>query len=189
MRIIHYLLLTTGCGGGLMGTDLDPADITAYRDAVDGMASASTTYRAAMMEPSMTVAGCAGVHDRYEQEVRPLIEHVMERAAAMDGFMGSHHGAGVEDMQCVASAMMRELDMHAAIACSWPDLDGDRSEAARHVDAMTRYTDHTRTRCSEMLDGLAGRGWRWDVMMSGCGCTMMGCDDDDPMPGGSRPLQ
>ena len=163
-------------GSSTLGSDVDTSKIASYQELVTQVDTAAAGYRTAMMDPSTSMASCASIHDRYDAQVRPLVEQMMQMASDLDAFMTMHGGGGVADLECDATDMMDELDAHARVACSWPALADDRDEATRHVGAMTGYADHAQERCQEMQQGLDGDGWHWGGMMGGCtaGCGMMG---------------
>lgn len=60
--------------------------------------------------------------------------------------------------------MRWELDRHASLACaSIGDMTPNRTEAARHVEAMTEWADHQRVRSEQMgsrmgMGGMSGDG-------------------------------
>lgn len=139
----------------------------AYRQLVDDVAAAADNYRTVMLDPGMTAAMCASVHDNYDAQVRWVIPQMMDVADDMDSFMAMHDGAAAADLHCLASSMMAELDQHAHVACTW-DLAGDRMEALRDVVVMLGYTSHGEQRCTEIENGLDGHGWSWGDMMHGC---------------------
>lgn len=192
--VLACTLAACGSGSTSTGSNVTAAEVTVYQDLADQVSVAAASYRTSIMDPSATLASCAGIHERYDQQVRPLITRMVELGADMDSFMDAHQGASVADMACDADSMMHELDGHARVACSWANLDADRAEVARHVGVMAGYTDHARQRCDEMMAGIDGQGWHWGGMMGGCsgGCGMMGCgggtDAGVPPDAGTDPL-
>ncbi|HEU4729566.1 MAG TPA: hypothetical protein VFT22_16825, partial [Kofleriaceae bacterium] len=159
--------------GGTSGSEISSSEVTTYEELATQVSGAAASYQASMMDAHMTLASCAGVHDQYDQQVRPLIARMMSSGGEMDSFMSAHHGGGVADVACSAAAMMQELDAHARQACGAASIEDDRAEVARHVAAMTGFDDHVGQRCREIQAGLDGQGWSWASMMDGCSGGMM----------------
>ncbi len=183
------LALASGCGSSSTDTpgSVDSTQVSRYQELAGNIDSADQDYGDAMGSSQMgSMADCQRVHQDYEARVRPWVHDMLDRADAMDGFMGSHGGADVSDMRCTAEAMMDELDHHAQAACASNDVDADRAEAQRHRNAMHDYAGHVQDRCDEMM-GAFHHDASWGPMMNGCGMTdgsgdghhhwMMGDDD------------
>ena len=143
-------------------------DVTAYRMLLEDVVVTTTHYRTVMMDPGMTAGTCGHFHGDYDATLRWYLDQMPALAGEMDLVMMDHHGGDVADIACMTDAMRNELDQHARLACSWPDLASDRAEAARHVEAMLVLTAHATERCEEMQTGLDGSGWSWGDMMPRC---------------------
>lgn len=140
--------------------------VTGFHAAAEEIAAAASGYGAAAGGMA-DVAACGTDQTSYDGVVRPMVEQMRAIATPMDENMTSRGGqAASADMQCGADAMLWELDRHAPLACaSTGDMAPNRTEAARHVQAMTRWTDHQRVR-SEQMGSMMGMGG-----MSGGGTT------------------
>lgn len=154
-------------------TSVGTSEIATYQELAGMVGTEVAAYDTSMMDSGTTSEMCAGIHDQYDHRVRSVVQQMLALAGGMDDFMTTH-GAGAADIQCSATGMMRELDAHAQVACSWGALGDDRAEVTRHVGAIMRYTDHVQQRCTEMMSGLDGSGWDWGDMMAGCQGGMMG---------------
>lgn len=178
------LLLACG-GGGSGGSGSTPASssgVTQYKQLSLQVQSAANGYAQTMTASGVTtVAACQTAEDQYDAQVRPWISQMVQMSGGMDDLTSMHGGSMEADMGCDANAMMQELDHHRAIACASSDLATDRSEATRHVQAMTGYAAHAIDRCDQALTGMSGGGWSWSPMMSGCQMTSGG---GGMMPGG-----
>ena len=115
--------------------------VTGFHAGAQEIAAAASGHGAAA--GGMTdVAACRADETSYDGVVRPMVEQMRAIASPMDENMTSMGGqAASADMQCGADAMRWELDRHASLACaSTGDMAPNRTEAARHVQAMTRWT-------------------------------------------------
>lgn len=187
IAVIMSTIAATACGGGAgtspttPGTVADNATIAQYQDLTSSVQSAAVSYGGAMGAPSMTLAGCAAAHDAYDAQVRAWISQMVQMSASMDAFMDAHGGSAYVDMTCVANAMLQELDAHRLVACTFPTLSGDQTEAARHVGVMTSYSGHVYDRCGQMTGGQ----YMWGPPAPVCG-GIPGGTPTDPLALGQR---
>jgi hypothetical protein len=141
-------------------------------------------YRNQMTSADMTsVADCLAARDQYESDVRPSIDEMMDMGDGMDQYVSAHHGVDAADVACVAANMRAELDHHHELACAEQDLDADRQEVQRHVDAMLSYVEHSWQRCDQMMAGIDTGNWQWGRMMTACedwSDTADECVEDSP---------
>lgn len=164
------VVLVAACGGTSNSSNATPAsssEVVQYKQLALQVQSAAGTY-GQTMAGIPTLAACQRLEVQYDGQVRPWISQMMGMSGGMDSLVSDHDGAMNADMGCDADAMMRELDSHRSMACASADMATDRTEAARHVQAMTGYASHGVQRCDEMLSGLNGGSWSWSPMMSGC---------------------
>ena len=161
----------TACGG-TTENNVSAADVATYQDLSRQIESAVSSYRDTMLGPSMTMASCQAVHDGYDATVRPWVSQMMKMSGGMDGFMDAHQGSASADFQCMATAMMDDLDAHRHAACQLASLSDDRTEAARHAQVMLDHGSHIDQRCAQMTNGMDGRGYMWTPMMMGCASGM-----------------
>ncbi len=187
IAVIISTIAATACGGGA-GTSpttprtvADNATIAQYQDLTSAVQSGAVSYGGTMGAPSMTLGGCAAAHDAYDAQVRAWITQMVQISASMDAFMDAHGGSAYADMTCVANAMLQELDAHQLVACTFPTLSGDQTEAARHVGVMTSYTGHVYDRCGQMTGGQ----YMWGPPAPICGGTPGGTPTD-PLALGQR---
>ena len=143
-------------------------DLTAYRQLLDNVVTATTHYRVVMMDRGMTTSLCGRFHADYDAELRWYFGMMPQLAGEMDTVMMDHQATAPADIECVTAAMVNELDRHARVACSWPDLASDQAEVNRYVDAMLALTTHATERCDGMQSGLDGHGWMWGDTTSSC---------------------
>lgn len=154
------------CGGsdGSSGpaSAAEVRDFSASARAISSAATAHGTTAAAMTDRD----ACTSEESAYDARVRPILDHMASRSEAMDEQMSSMGRSADADMTCATDALRAELDLHASIACaSRTDMGPNRTEAARHVQAMTEWAEHQRVR-SEELGSMMGVGG-----MSGSGAT------------------
>jgi hypothetical protein len=172
------ILTAVACGGASNPSTgaaiASGATIARYDDLGARVQSAAVSYGAAMGGAGMTVDGCAAAHDAYDAQVRAWVSQMQQMSAQMDAFMDAHGGTASADLSCVASEMMAELDAHRLVACTFPTLSGDQTEAARHVGAMTSLTGHVADRCGQMIGGQ----YAWGPAATGCGGTSGGTPTD-----------
>jgi hypothetical protein len=162
-------------------TTVDSAAIAQYQDLTTEVQSAALAYGATMAGPGMAVGGCAAAHDAYDAQVRARITQMVQMSGSMDAFMDAHGGYASADMACVANAMLQELDAHRLVACTFPTLSNDQTEASRHVAVMTSYTGHVYDRCGQMMGGQH----TWGPTAPVCGGTSGGTPTD-PLALGQR---
>lgn len=180
------LLTVVACGGSSKSPSTGPevassATISLYQDLATRVQSAAVAYGATMAGPGMTLSGCPAAHDAYDAQVRPWISQMLQMSGAMDAFMDAHGGYGYADMACVANAMLQELDAHRLVACTYPTLNDDLTEASRHVGVMTSYAGHVYDRCGQMMGGQ----YTWGPAAPACGGTSGG-SPSDPLALGQR---
>jgi hypothetical protein len=137
-------------------------EVAAYRVLAMDVDGHVRDYQTAVDVPELTQATCLTLHADYDARVRPVIMAMINKATALDDFIGVQLGA--PDLACGAQALMDELDDHNHIACMWPEAGRNRAEAVRHVAVMLRYTLNAQERCDEMVNGLTGAGWTWHPM-------------------------
>lgn len=180
------LLALAACGGGSTGSaaqSADAASIARYQTLTADVQSAATAYGATMAGTGMTVQGCAAAHDAYDAQVRAWLSQLVQQGGSMDAYMDAHDGAAAADVACVASAMVQELDAHRLVACTFPTLAGDQTEAARDVAVMTSYASHLSDRCGQMASGQDA----WGPPAPVCGGTTGGSTSpSDPLALGQR---
>jgi hypothetical protein len=143
---------------GSSGPAVTSGMVAGFHSGVEEISAAVSGYGAAAA--GMTdVAACRTDQMGYDGVVRPMVKQMHAIAGPMDESMASMGGAaGSGDMQCGADAMLWELDRHGSLACaSTGDMAPNRSEAARHVQAMTAWADHQRVR-SEQMGSMMGMG-------------------------------
>lgn len=134
-----------------------------FRETAQAIGAAATSYQADAAGLA-DLADCTGTHHGYDAEVRPMLEHMREVAAAMDAHMAEMGGHAHADMACLAQAMLDELDRHAGAACASPDDMGpNAAEAGAHAQLMHGWAEHQGVRADEM-----------DAMMGGMGGGMHG---------------
>ena len=171
-----FSLIAAACGGTVAtapprepaSVDATRADVDSYAQLAASVSGRANEYRDAIMSASMTMMQCRSVHDAYDADVRPWLDHMAQMSDAMDKLMDDHGGATAADTSCVAAAMMGELDHHRAVACSAADLSTNQAEVTRHVGAMLLDTDHMASRCNQAMTGLDDGTWQWGQMMDGC---------------------
>jgi hypothetical protein len=151
---------------GSAGPAVTSMMVDGFHAGAQEIAAAASGYGAAAGGMA-DVAACRADQTGYDGVVRPMVEQMRAIASPMDESMTAMGGqVASADMQCGADAMLWELDRHASLACaSTGDMAPNRTEAARHVQAMTGWTDHQRVR-SEEMGSMIGRGG-----MSGGGTT------------------
>jgi hypothetical protein len=151
---------------GTAGPAVTSMMVDGFHAGAQEIAAAASGYGAAAGGMA-DVAACRTGQSGYDGVVRPMVEQMRAIAGPMDENMTSMGGqAASADMQCGADAMRWELDRHASLACaSTGDMTPNRTEAARHVQAMTEWADHQRVR-SEQMGSMMGMGG-----MSGDGST------------------
>lgn len=149
------------CGGGGTSGGRSPVttgDVQAFRGSAEAISTAATAYGAtAATMPDH--GACLADESGYETQVRPMVDQMRTRSGDMDEQMASMGRAADADMGCGASAMAAELDHHAPLACeSATDMAPNRTEAARHVQAMGAWADHQRARSEQMgsMMGMSG---------------------------------
>jgi hypothetical protein len=156
--------------------------VSGFHAGAEEIAAAVTRHGVAAAGMS-DVAACRADETSYDAVVRPMVNQMRVLASPMDETMRSMGGPGASgDMQCGADAMRWELDRHASLACaSTGDMGPNRTEDARHVQAMTSWTDHQRVR-SEQMGSTMGMGG-----MPGGGTTatcQRNADGSYTLPGG-----
>lgn len=181
IALILGTIAATACGGSAGTAGANSATIAQYQDLTASVQSAALSYGTTMGGPSMTAGGCAAAHDAYDAQVRPWISQMVQMSGSMDAFIDAHNGYGYADMACVANAMLQELDAHRLVACTYPTLSGDQTEAARHVGVMTSYTGHVYDRCGQMMGGQ----YTWGPTAPVCG-GIPGGSPSDPLALGQR---
>ncbi len=180
------LLAAVACGGSSSGANAGPAvasnaEISQYQTLTSQVRSAALSYGTMMAGSGMTASGCAAAHDTYDAQVRPWISQMEQMSGSMDAFRDAHGGQAYADMACVAGAMLQELDAHRVVACTFPTLSGDQTEAARHVGVMAAYADHVAARCGQMMGGQ----YMWGPAAPACGGSSGGAPAD-PLALGER---
>ncbi len=181
IALILGTIAATACGGSAGTAGANSATIAQYQDLTASVQSAALSYGTTMGGPSMTAGGCAAAHDAYDAQVRPWISQMVQMSGSMDAFIDAHNGYGYADMACVANAMLQELDAHRLVACTYPTLSGDQTEAARHVGVMTSYAGHVYDRCGQMMGGQ----YTWGPTAPVCG-GIPGGSPSDPLALGQR---
>jgi hypothetical protein len=161
--LLLTVLSAAACGGTT--SVLSSAEIQAFNAAALGVSTAAASYgtQAAAMTSTAT---CTSAQGAYDPQARPDVIEMQGMGAAMDRSMGSMGHMTDRDMACAASAMMVELDRHAAIACaSAADMNANKAEAQQHVATMTQWADHQMVRSNAMasmmgtgMGGMAGGG-------------------------------
>jgi hypothetical protein len=146
--------------------DETPApDVVAFRQLNEQLAAAVDTHQtntAAM--PDM--AGCTAERDRYEAEVRPIVDKMRDLSTGMDDCMMAMGRDSMADMQKTCGGMTDELTTHMGAACESSDLSQDRAESERHCNAMRRMAEQEIGRADNMMQ----RGGMMSGMMSGGTC-------------------
>ncbi len=150
---------------GFAGPSVNGMMVEGFHAGAQQIADAASAY-GAVAGGMADVAACRTDQAAYDGGVRPMLEQMRALAGAMDQQMtASMGGQGASaDMRCGADAMLWELDRHAPLACaSSGDMAPNRTEAARHVQAMTEWTDHQRVRSEQMgsamgMGGMGGGG-------------------------------
>lgn len=149
------ILFAAACGGS------DMLDAREYRD-VALQISASVDRHRTNGQGAADAAACRSEHDRYEAEVRPLLDSMSGMSGQMDSWMRCL-GRGPAGMEQGCVSMRSELDRHALAGCA-NDAGANRDELNRHCDAMSAFATSEADAASVMMGAAQ------------CGGSMMSCD-------------
>jgi len=146
--------------------DETPApDVAAFRQFNEQLVAAVDTHQTNI--PGMTdMAACTAERDRYEADVRPIVDRMRDMSAGMDDCMMAMGRDSMADMQTTCGGMNDELTTHMGAACTSSDLAQDRAEADRHCNAMRQMAQQEMGRADNMMQG----GGMMSGMMSGGTC-------------------
>ncbi|MHB8875645.1 MAG: hypothetical protein ACYC8T_18320 [Myxococcaceae bacterium] len=141
--------LAAGCGPGMPATD--PAAYQKLTQDSLAMVEMHRTNAAAM-----TMSTCTTEHDRYDAEMRPMIDSLKAKSGGMDTCMKDMGKPADADLAAGCTSMMAELDSHKTAACASMDLAAQKTEATRHCDAMKTWLDTAKARASYLQSPMQG---------------------------------
>lgn len=170
MRYALLSVIAAGCTSkDTEAPVLSEEGVADYRALALNLDATAAVYGSNVDGPDMTtLAMCRSFHDQYDGQVRPWVSDMVRMSGMMENYMGSRDAGTIADFSCVSATMMDELNYHRSVACSSPDLEADRIEARRHVEAMQSYAVHMSTRCAEIIGLLDGGSGSFGPMMQGC---------------------
>ncbi len=114
------------------------AEIEQLRVLATGVVASTEAY-VARAEAMADRAACRTARATYDAQVRPRIEGMVALAPKVDRWLQARGPDEHADTGCAAATMLDELERHLGIACSFPDLAANRTEAVKHLEAMDRW--------------------------------------------------
>jgi hypothetical protein len=84
---------------------------------------------------------CRALRDEHENQVRPALGGIAALSSRLDSWLRARGSTEHADTECLAGAMLAEIERHTDIACTSLDVAANRAEAARYAAAMDRWAD------------------------------------------------
>jgi hypothetical protein len=136
--LVAILLALVACGRSTPATP--PPEVVQLRALGNSVARSVGAYGA--RSSSMTDgASCRALRDEHEREVRPALRAIAALAPRLGPWLRARGPTEHADAECLAGALLAEIERHTDIACTSLDLAANRAEAARYVAAMDRWAD------------------------------------------------
>jgi len=145
-RIIGSLAVATltACGMGAGAPDVE-----AYQQSVSELQAAVATHQTESAATTTTEA-CAAEHRRYDDAVRPQLQHLGIMSGGMDNCARAMGHGELLNLGSMCGSMQTELDRHAAVACAG-DASENHAEATRHCQAMRDWLSQQQAQASSMM--------------------------------------
>lgn len=115
-----------------------PAENAQFRLQAAEALAAVEAYRA-QVASAETAAACRTGRSGYEARMEAALAAMSSAAPALDAWTRSRTGPEHADLECGVAALRKEIERHTDIACTAPDLEANRAEAAAHVRAVERW--------------------------------------------------
>jgi hypothetical protein len=151
------LLALVACGRSTPATP--PPEAVQLRALGDSVARSVETY-GARSSSMADGASCRALRDEHEREVRPALRGIATLAPRLGPWLRARGPTEHADAECLAGAMLAEIERHTDIACTSLDLAVNRAEAARYAAAMDRWANLAVARgdpTSELREGTGPR--------------------------------
>jgi len=136
--LLVSLLALVACGRSAPATP--PPEAAQLRSLGNGVARSVETY-AARSSSMADGASCRALRDEHENQVRPALAGIAALAPRLDPWLRARGPTEHADAECLAGAMLAEIERHTDIACTSLDLPTNRAEAVRYAAAMDRWAD------------------------------------------------
>jgi hypothetical protein len=135
------LLALVACGRSAPATPATPPPEAVQLRAL-GSAVARTVETYGARSSSMSdAASCRALRDEHERQVRPALSEIAALAPRLGAWLRARGPTEHADAECLAGAMLAEIERHTDIGCTSLDLAVNRAEAARYSAAMDRWAD------------------------------------------------
>jgi hypothetical protein len=132
------LLALVACGRSTPATP--PPEAVQLRALGSAVARTVETYGARSSSMS-DAASCRALRDEHEREVRPALSEIAALAPRLGPLLRARGPTEHADTECLAGAMLAEIERHTDIACTSLDLAVNRAEATRYAAAMDRWAE------------------------------------------------
>jgi hypothetical protein len=132
------LLALVACSRSTPATP--PPEAVQLRALGDSVARSVETY-GARSSSMVDGASCRALRDAHEREVRPALGGIASLAPRLGPWLRARGPIEHVDAECLAGAMLAEIERHTDIACTALELAVNRAEAARYTAAMDRWAD------------------------------------------------
>jgi hypothetical protein len=132
------LLALVACGRSTPASP--PPEAVQLRALGSAVARTVETYGARSSSMS-DAASCRALRDEHERQVRPALSEIAALAPRLGPWLRARGPTEHADAECLAGAMLAEIERHTDIGCTSLDLAANRAEAARYAAAMDRWAD------------------------------------------------
>ena len=132
------LLALVACGRSTPAAP--PPEAVQLRALGDTVARSVEAY-GARSSSMADAASCRALRDEHERQVRPALGEIAALAPRLVPWLRARGPTEHADAECLAGAMLAEIERHTDIGCTSLDLAVNRAEAARYVAAMDRWAN------------------------------------------------
>ncbi len=151
------LLALVACGRSTPATP--PPEAVQLRALGHTVVRSVETY-AARSSSMANGASCRALRDEHENQVRPALGGIASLAPRLGPWLRARGPTEHADAECLAGAMLAEIERHTDIACTSLELAVNRAEAARYAAAMDRWADLAVARGDPTVELREGTGPR-----------------------------
>lgn len=131
------------------GMGADAPDVAAYQQNVSELQTAIATHQTDAAATT-TAQDCTAEHQRYDDMMRPLLQHLTSMSGSIDNCQQAMGHAGPFNMNGMCGSMQSELDRHAATACAG-DPSTNHAEAAHHCQLMRDWLSQQQSQANSMM--------------------------------------